>query len=171
MRLAGLRQAIYAKAGGVMVMSAVASASGRTKAKSEYDKQRRVKNTMTDASSTSPLSRMVAANDQALVIPATARIEGLVAVPLDVDLWGVVDGEIRCRQIVLHGGAQLLGTIVAERVEVFGLVREGVIAARRIRIGSGCDVEADLYYEELDIEEGGLYEGKSRRHDDPMTLF
>lgn len=155
----------------MIVMSAVASASDRTKAKSEYDKQRRVKITMTDASSTSPLSRMVAANDQALVIPATARIEGLVAVPLDVDLWGVVDGEIRCRQIVLHGGAQLLGTIVAERVEVFGLVREGVIAARRIRIGSGCDVEADLYYEELDIEEGGLYEGKSRRHDDPMTLF
>ncbi|MEO0730629.1 MAG: polymer-forming cytoskeletal protein [Pseudomonadota bacterium] len=112
-----------------------------------------------------------AANDSAFVFSAGVRVEGLIVVRGDVDLWGLLDGEIRCRNIIVHGGATVFGTIVAETVDLYGKVRDGTIAADSIRIRTGCDVEADLYYAQLDIDEGGLFEGKTRRNESPQALF
>lgn len=113
----------------------------------------------------------IPANDSAFVFPAGVRVEGLIVVRGDVDHWGMLDGEVRCRRLIVHGGATVFGTIVADHVDLYGKVRDGTIAADRIRICPGCDVEADLYYKQLDIDEGGLFEGKTRQHANPKSLF
>jgi len=117
------------------------------------------------------ITTMTAANDVTVQIPVSVRIEGLFDTKMDVDVRGTIDGELRARRVIIHVGATLLGTVVAEKIEVFGKVRDGTLAAKDIRVCAGCDVEGDLYYTNLDIEEGSLFEGKSRRHDDPVALF
>ena len=47
---------------------------------------------------------------------------------------------------------------------------DGAIIANSIALRDGCEVDADLYYRALELDEGALFEGKSRRHDNPMSL-
>ena len=116
----------------------------------------------------SPNRPMAAANDAPLVIPGRVRIEGLLAVPGDLQMRGVLDGEIRARELTIEPGAIVAGLIVVDRLIVRGRIVDGYVYARQIVLTGGSDVEAELHYAELDIGEGAMFEGKTRRHDAPL---
>lgn len=117
------------------------------------------------------ITDLVAANDDmCLVILRGVRVEGLLQTPYDVEISGTVDGEVRAREVIIRAKGTALGLCVARKITVDGTVREGTLIAEHVVLARGSDVEGELHYSRLDIDEGALFEGKTRRHADPMSV-
>jgi cytoskeletal protein CcmA (bactofilin family) len=86
-----------------------------------------------------------------------------------VRIVGGLDGNIRCKSLEVAIGAHINGTIVAESVVILGSVY-GRIFANHLTLGTGCQVEADLFHSSLVVEADTYFEGKSRRHANPVSL-
>lgn len=96
-------------------------------------------------------------------------IEGNLSVPGEVRLEGVVFGDVRCRVLIVAEQAEVDGMIVADQVAIAGRAR-GAIFADTLALRSGCAVEAEIYHRTMTLEQGAYFEGKSRRHEDPLSL-
>ena len=105
----------------------------------------------------------------ALVVGDGVSIVGALSVPGDVVVEGVIEGDVRCHALVIAAHGLVEGTIVAERLVVFGEV-SGEIYARELYLRTGCAVEGQIHHNKLVLEEGCYFEGLSRRHDDPLRL-
>ena len=105
-----------------------------------------------------------------LVLVAEIDIAGSVYIDAQVRLEGTVDGEIRCTGLEIDKRARVRGRIVAERVVIYGTVVEGSIYADVLILKAGCSVEAEIYHEHLQLDQGSYFDGKSRRVSDPTAL-
>jgi cytoskeletal protein CcmA (bactofilin family) len=103
------------------------------------------------------------------VVGDGASIVGTLNVPGDIVVEGIIDGEVRCNALVIEANGLIEGTIVAEKVVVYGEV-SGEIYARELLLRTGCAVEGQIHHCKLVLEEGCYFEGLSRRHDDPLRL-
>ncbi len=96
-------------------------------------------------------------------------ITGNVTSKGEIHLDGQIHGDIQCASLVLGESSQLEGSVVAEDVVIRGRLK-GSVRAFRVTLQSKCQVEGDLIHQSLAIEQGALFEGKSRRADDPLSL-
>ena len=62
------------------------------------------------------------------------------------------------------------GASKAQSVEVRGRVL-GSIAAKEVKLLAGCNVEGDILHEQLVIEPGAIFEGRSLRHQRPVAAI
>src|ERR1700730_9763757 len=69
-------------------------------------------------------------------------------------------------RLLLGEGSQVEGTIIAQEVTVRGHVK-GTIRAVRVRLEDGATVEGDIFHRSLSIVEGTMFEGSSRRVENP----
>jgi len=69
-------------------------------------------------------------------------------------------------ELLIGSGSQVEGTVVAQEVTVRGHVK-GTIRAVRVRLEDGASVEGDIFHRSLAIEEGAVFDGSSRRVDNP----
>lgn len=104
-----------------------------------------------------------------LSIPRKAAIEGLIEFDGDVIVEGSVVGDVRCRMLTIKERGQVDGNIIAERVVVLGEV-SGAIYADDLVLRTACSVAADIFHKQLLLEDGCYFEGRSRRHADPVSL-
>jgi cytoskeletal protein CcmA (bactofilin family) len=81
-----------------------------------------------------------------------------------------VDGEIRAATVLIVSGGSVSGTIVATEVIVEGDAVDALIFADRIVLRHSAYVTGEIWHRELVLEAGHMFEGKSRRHDDPRSL-
>jgi cytoskeletal protein CcmA (bactofilin family) len=81
-------------------------------------------------------------------------------------VFGRVEGELRVSDLLIGEGAQIEGNVIAQEVTVRGHVK-GTIRAVRVRLEDGATVEGDIVHRSLSIEEGAVFEGSSRRVDNP----
>jgi cytoskeletal protein CcmA (bactofilin family) len=81
----------------------------------------------------------------ASVIAEDTKLEGNVSGVGDLDLQidGVVRGDVRVSHVIVGAGADVGGGIYAETVEVLGKV-VGSITAKQIRLHHGCHIDADI---------------------------
>jgi len=112
----------------------------------------------------------VPANDVPLVLGPTASVIGCLALVGDAIIQGYVDGEIRAATVLIVSGGSVSGTIVASEVIVEGDASDALIYADRIVLRDGAHVTGEIWHKELVLEAGHMFEGKSRRHDDPRSL-
>jgi cytoskeletal protein CcmA (bactofilin family) len=96
-------------------------------------------------------------------------ITGNVTSKGEIQIDGQLHGDIQCASLVLGKNSQLEGSVVAEDVVIRGRLI-GSVRALRVTLESKCHVEGDLIHQSLAIEPGALFEGKSRRADNPLTL-
>jgi cytoskeletal protein CcmA (bactofilin family) len=82
-------------------------------------------------------------------------------------IFGRVEGEVRASTVSMAEGAQMLGDIVAEELTVGGQIK-GTIHANRVKLNSTGVVEGDIFHRTLAIEENALFEGMSRRSENPI---
>jgi cytoskeletal protein CcmA (bactofilin family) len=88
----------------------------------------------------------------------------------EVQVDGIVDGDIHGSHVVVGESATINGGIVADEVVIRGHV-VGSVRSKRVMLQSTSQVEGDIYHQSLSIEQGALFEGKSRRtSDDPRTI-
>lgn len=104
-----------------------------------------------------------------MFIPHTATIEGFLDYDGDIVVEGTVIGNVRCRSLTVKERGQVDGNAVAERITVLGDVT-GAIYANDLILRTACSVAGDIFHKQLCLEDGCYFEGKSRRHANPMSL-
>lgn len=87
----------------------------------------------------------------------------------EVQVEGTVEGDIHGSHIIIGQGATVTGEIVAEEIVIRGHVI-GTVRGKRVMLQASSQVDGDIFHNALSIEQGAMFEGKSRRiTDDPRT--
>jgi cytoskeletal protein CcmA (bactofilin family) len=81
-------------------------------------------------------------------------------------IYGRIKGELRASDLLIGDGAQIEGSVIAQDVTVCGRVK-GTIRAVRVKLQDGGAVEGDIFHRSLSIDENSLFEGSSRRVENP----
>jgi cytoskeletal protein CcmA (bactofilin family) len=84
-------------------------------------------------------------------------------------VFGQIEGELRASDLLIGDGAQIEGNVIAQNVTICGRVK-GTIHAVRVKLQSGGAVEGDIFHKSLSIDENSLFEGSSRRVENPADL-
>jgi cytoskeletal protein CcmA (bactofilin family) len=81
-------------------------------------------------------------------------------------VFGRIQGELRASDLLIGEGAQVEGSVIAQDVTVCGRVK-GTVRAVRVKLQDGGAVEGDIFHRSLSIDENSLFEGSSRRVENP----
>src|SRR5215831_6550112 len=84
-------------------------------------------------------------------------------------VFGRIEGELRASELLIGDGAQVEGNVIAQDVTVCGRVK-GTIRAVRVKLQDSGAVEGDIFHRSLSIDENSLFEGSSRRVENPTDL-
>ena len=101
-------------------------------------------------------------------IGAGMSIVGKVVCTGQARVFGRVEGELHVSDLLLGDSSQVEGDVVAQEVTVRGHVK-GTIRAVRVKLEDGSTVEGDIFHRSLSIEEGAMFEGSSRRVENPTN--
>jgi len=101
-------------------------------------------------------------------VSADLTITGNLTSKGEIRFEGQIQGDIRCTSLILGENAQLKGSAIAKDVIIRGRLI-GCIRALRVRLQSKCHVEGHVIHQDLTMEEGAYFEGKSRPSEDPMS--
>jgi len=94
------------------------------------------------------------------VIAKGLKIVGSVTAEGLVEVNGQIDGELHCTSLIIAPGAQVSGTVAAERVVVDGNV-EGPIQGGQVHLKSQAHVVGDIHHQSLSMERGADFDGRS----------
>ena len=101
------------------------------------------------------------------VIADDLHIKGEVTTTGDVELKGIVEGDITCRTLLIAQDARVKGSAKAEKVVVRGSV-DGRINGVRVTLTSSAKVQGELICKALAVDEEAYFDGTSQRVDDPL---
>ena len=78
-------------------------------------------------------------------------------------------GDVRVEHVTVGDGGQIEGGVYAEAVEVRGRV-SGSITAKQVRLYGACHVDGDITHEQLAMETGAFFQGRSLRLQRPAPV-
>lgn len=87
------------------------------------------------------------------VLAAKIVFQGNIRSEGDIELDGVMDGNVACRVLLIGRTGAVNGNIVARDVTVHGEV-SGSIVGHAVKLGATCRVLGSLSYESLSVERG-----------------
>ncbi|MCP4330850.1 MAG: polymer-forming cytoskeletal protein [Alphaproteobacteria bacterium] len=90
------------------------------------------------------------------------RVNGDVICDGDIQIEGVIVGDVKSRSLNLGESGEVRGEVVADQVQVGGKV-VGQIKARSVNLLQSARVEGDILHETLSVEAGAFIEGAIRR--------
>jgi cytoskeletal protein CcmA (bactofilin family) len=94
-------------------------------------------------------------------------IVGTVECNGPAQVFGRIEGELRASDLMIGDGAAIDGSVIAQNVTICGHVK-GTIRAVRVKLENGAAVEGDIFHRSLSIDENSLFEGSSRRVENPI---
>jgi cytoskeletal protein CcmA (bactofilin family) len=103
------------------------------------------------------------------MIAQGVAIQGDVLGDGELHLDGLLKGDIRVGKLVLGPNARVEGTVRAQAVEIHGRVT-GAIFARQVRLHGTAQVVGDITYEQLGMETGAHFEGRSQKFPRPAPV-
>lgn len=96
------------------------------------------------------------------LIGADLTIKGNLISKGEVQVDGAVEGDVHGSHVIVGPTALITGNVLAEEVIVRGHV-VGSVRSKRVMLQSTSEVEGDIFHQSLSIEQGAMFEGKSRR--------
>jgi len=96
------------------------------------------------------------------IISAGLEIKGDLACDGDVQIEGLIVGDVRSRTLTIGEGGEVRGEVIADRIQVSGTV-QGQIRSRSVNLARSARVQGDVLHESLSIEAGAFIEGNVRR--------
>jgi cytoskeletal protein CcmA (bactofilin family) len=96
------------------------------------------------------------------LISADLKLEGILTGGNEVQIDGTITGDVRVERVTIGEGGMVEGGVFAEAVEVRGRV-SGSITAKQVRLYGASHVEGDITHEQLAIETGAFFQGRSLR--------
>ncbi len=79
---------------------------------------------------------------------------------LQVD--GEIEGDVQAAEIIVGEDGKVTGMVAGRQVVIRGKV-SGVICGRTVALQSSSDVEGDIHHMSFTIEQGAMFDGRSRR--------
>ena len=89
-------------------------------------------------------------------------VRGDILGDVEVHLDCAVVGDVKVGKLVVGPNARIQGSVVAHAVEVHGQVL-GSITAQAVRLYASARVEGDITHEQLAMETGAEFEGRSQK--------
>jgi cytoskeletal protein CcmA (bactofilin family) len=102
-------------------------------------------------------------------IGAGMSIVGKIECNGPAQVFGRIEGELRASDLLVGDGATIDGSVIAQNVTVCGRIK-GTIRAVRVKLQNGGVVEGDIFHRSLSIDEDSLFEGSSRRVENPTEI-
>ena len=109
-----------------------------------------------------PASTQASNQNTPSLISPDLKIAGDLISAGDLQIEGVVEGDIRSRMLTVGEGARIKGSISSETVRVCGTV-SGQINANSVILTKTAKVSGDIVHETLSMEAGAHFEGQVRR--------
>ena len=103
----------------------------------------------------------------ASVLSSDLTIQGNVLTSGDIQIEGIVEGDIRAHTLVVGESATVKGEVIAEEVIVHGRVT-GRLRGLKVRLSTSARCEGDIIHKTIAIESGAHFEGSVQRQDDPL---
>jgi cytoskeletal protein CcmA (bactofilin family) len=100
-------------------------------------------------------------------IGAGTSIVGNITCDGPAQFYGHIEGEVRGSELLIGEGADIVGNVIAQEVTIRGRIK-GTIRAVRVKLQASGTVEGDIFHRSLSIEDSALFEGSSRRVENPM---
>jgi len=107
------------------------------------------------------------AKPAASLLSADLTVTGNIKTSGDIQVEGVVEGDIRAHLLTVGETATIKGEIVADDVVVNGRV-VGRVRGLKVRLTSTARVEGDIIHKTIAIESGAHFEGSVQRQEDPL---
>ena len=101
----------------------------------------------------------MAGNSTFSVIGSDVVIKGDISASVDLHVDGTVEGDIACASLVQGEGSTVSGAITAESARLAGRVT-GSIKARELVVLQSAQIEGDVHYDALTIEQGAQVDGR-----------
>ncbi len=102
------------------------------------------------------------------ILSSDLVVTGSIVSEGEIQLDGVVEGDIRASVLTIGEGASVKGEVAAENVIIRGRV-EGSIRARQVELAATAHVEGDVIHAALAIESGAYFDGLCKRDSDPLS--
>jgi cytoskeletal protein CcmA (bactofilin family) len=119
------------------------------------------------AATPAPAQGAPARPDAVCSIGSGTSIVGNITCDGPAQFYGHIEGEVRGSELLIGDGAEVVGNVIAQEVTVRGRVK-GTIRAVRVKLQATGTVEGDIFHRALSIEDTALFEGSSRRVENPM---
>jgi cytoskeletal protein CcmA (bactofilin family) len=75
---------------------------------------------------------------------------------------GEIEGDVQAAEVIIGAQGKVTGLVAGQQVTVSGKI-SGAICAKTVTLQSTSDVEGDIYHMVFAIEQGAVFEGRSRR--------
>ena len=102
------------------------------------------------------------------IIGGDMVLEGDISGGGEIQVEGTIKGDIRVEHVTVGDGGAVEGGIYADAVEVRGRV-SGSITAKQVRLYGACHVDGDITHEQLAMETGAFFQGRSLRLQRPVS--
>src|SRR6185295_17816904 len=96
------------------------------------------------------------------IVSSDLTIEGNLNSAGEIQVDGVVHGDIRCKALIVGVKGSVVGEVVAQTVRMHGAVK-GMIRAKSVFLASTARMSGDVEHESLAIEPGAYMEGHCKR--------
>lgn len=103
----------------------------------------------------------------ASMIAQGVTIKGDVVGDGELHLDCVVLGDIRVGKLILGPNSRIEGGVTAQVVEIHGAV-QGCVTAQAVRLYGTCKVNGDITHEQLAMETGADFQGRSLKFQRPV---
>ena len=96
------------------------------------------------------------------IISSDMRITGNITSEGEIQVDGIVDGDVRGAKVSIGASGHVAGAVSGERILVRGRVN-GQIRAQLVTLTRASQVKGDIFHETLSMESGAKLEGHCRR--------
>jgi cytoskeletal protein CcmA (bactofilin family) len=100
-------------------------------------------------------------------IGSGTSIVGNIVCDGPAQFYGHIEGEVRGSELLIGEGAEVVGNVIAQEVIIRGRIK-GTIRAVRVKLQATGAVEGDIFHRSLSVEDSALFEGSSRRVENPI---
>jgi cytoskeletal protein CcmA (bactofilin family) len=102
------------------------------------------------------------------LIAENMSLEGVLSADGELHVDGQVRGEIHVQRLTLGESGRVEGQVTAEVAEIRGRIT-GTLTAKQVRLTATAYVDGDITHEQLAIEAGAFFQGRSLKFQRPPT--
>jgi cytoskeletal protein CcmA (bactofilin family) len=105
----------------------------------------------------------------ASLLSADLTIQGDISGEGELQVDGMIKGDIRVGRLTVGETGHIEGSVYAEIVEVRGRI-VGTITAKQVRLYGTSYIDGDITHEQLAIESGAFFQGRSLKFKRPTPV-
>lgn len=96
------------------------------------------------------------------IISIDLSVQGNLASNGEIQVDGKVEGDIKCKALIIGTKGSVSGEVSAQTVRIHGAIR-GQVKAKSVFLASTAQMSGDIEHESLAIEPGAFMEGHCKR--------